>query len=49
LTIVKPSWFEKALGLKDVANSVLAPMPCKVLRNEVEEGDVVEKDQALVV
>jgi 3-methylcrotonyl-CoA carboxylase alpha subunit len=27
----------------------LAPMPCKVLRNEVKEGDTVEKDQALVV
>ena len=49
LTLVKPSWFEKALGLKDVANSVLAPMPCKILRNEVKEGDEVEKDQALVV
>jgi len=24
-------------------------MPCKVLRNEVNEGDEVEKDQALVV
>jgi len=49
LTLVKPSWFEKALGLKDVANSVLAPMPCKLLRNEVKEGDEVEKGQALVV
>jgi 3-methylcrotonyl-CoA carboxylase alpha subunit len=49
LNLAKPSWFEKALGLKDVANSVLAPMPCKVLRNEVKEGDEVEKDQALVV
>ena len=49
LTLASPSWYEKALGLKDVANSVLAPMPCKVLRNEVKEGDAVEKDQALVV
>lgn len=49
LTCAPPSWFEKALGLKDVANSVLAPMPCKILRNEVKEGDEVEKDQALVV
>jgi len=49
LTLATPSWYEKALGLKDVANSVLAPMPCKVLRNEVKEGDKVEKDQALVV
>jgi len=24
-------------------------MPCKVLRNEVKEGDEVEKNQALVV
>jgi 3-methylcrotonyl-CoA carboxylase alpha subunit len=49
LTVVKPNWLEKALGLKDVANSVLTPMPCKVLRNEVKEGDEVDKDQALVV
>ncbi len=49
LELMKPGWFEKALGLKDVANSVFAPMPCKVLRNEVKEGDEVEKDQALVV
>jgi 3-methylcrotonyl-CoA carboxylase alpha subunit len=49
LTVVTPIWYEKALGIKEVTNSVLAPMPCKVLRNEVNEGDVVEKDQALVV
>jgi len=49
LVLASPSWFEKALGLKDVTNSVLAPMPCKVLRNEVGEGDKVEKGQALVV
>lgn len=49
LILMAPSWYEQALGLKDVANSVLAPMPCKILRNEVEEGDMVEKDQALVV
>jgi len=49
LRLATPSWYEKALGLKDVTNSVLAPMPCKVLRNEVKEGDEVEKDQALVV
>jgi 3-methylcrotonyl-CoA carboxylase alpha subunit len=49
LMLAKPSWFDEALGLKDVANSVLAPMPCKVLRNEVMEGDAVDKDQALVV
>jgi 3-methylcrotonyl-CoA carboxylase alpha subunit len=49
LTVATPNWYEKALGIKEVTNSVLAPMPCKVLRNEVNEGDVVEKDQALVV
>jgi 3-methylcrotonyl-CoA carboxylase alpha subunit len=49
LRIATPTWYEKALGIKDVANSVLAPMPCKVLRNEVKEGEKVKKDQALVV
>jgi 3-methylcrotonyl-CoA carboxylase alpha subunit len=49
LKITTPTWYEKALGIKEVTNSVLAPMPCKVLRNEVNEGDKVEKDQALVV
>ena len=32
-----------------MANSVLAPMPCKVLRVEVKEGAKVTKDQVLVV
>ncbi|PWY90856.1 3-methylcrotonyl-CoA carboxylase subunit alpha [Aspergillus heteromorphus CBS 117.55] len=49
LTIPRAKWMEKALGMKDVKNSVLAPMPCKVLRVEVAAGDVVEKDQPLVV
>ncbi|KAL5343518.1 carbamoyl-phosphate synthase L chain, ATP binding domain-containing protein [Aspergillus crustosus] len=49
LAIPRAKWMEKALGLKDVTNSVLAPMPCKVLRVEVQVGDVVEKDQPLVV
>ena len=44
-----PAWAEKALGLKDVANSVLAPMPCKILRVEVEAGEWVKRGQALVV
>ncbi|KAF9891179.1 hypothetical protein FE257_004743 [Aspergillus nanangensis] len=48
-TTTRAAWMEKALGLKDVTNSVLAPMPCKVLRVEVQAGDVVEKDQPLVV
>ena len=49
LKLAQPKWLEKALGIKESANSVTAPMPCKVLRNEVKEGDHVEKDQALVV
>ncbi|KAB8975995.1 hypothetical protein FH972_026874 [Carpinus fangiana] len=46
---VVPTWIEKALGIKDVTNSVLAPMPCKILRVDVREGDEVRKDQPLVV
>jgi 3-methylcrotonyl-CoA carboxylase alpha subunit len=49
LQLATPKWAEKALGLKDVTNSVLAPMPCKVLRVDVNEGDHVKKDQPLVV
>ncbi|KAH7377652.1 carbamoyl-phosphate synthase L chain, ATP binding domain-containing protein [Pyrenochaeta sp. MPI-SDFR-AT-0127] len=49
LQLAMPEWTKKALGVKDVANSVLAPMPCKVLRVEVKEGDEVKKDQPLVV
>lgn len=44
-----PKWAEKALGMRDLAHSVLAPMPCKVLRVEVEAGEEVKKGQALVV
>lgn len=49
LQLAMPEWTKKALGVKDVTNSVLAPMPCKVLRVEVEEGQTVKKDQPLVV
>ena len=49
LQCVLPTWTEKVLGIKDVANSVIAPMPCKVLRVDVREGDEVRKDQPLVV
>ena len=49
LALSPPAWAAKALGLKDVANSVLAPMPCKVLRVEVEAGAEVKKNQPLVV
>lgn len=49
LRTATPKWMEKALGLKDNAHSVVAPMPCKVLRVEVSAGDQVKKDQELVV
>lgn len=49
LQLAVPKWAEKALGMKDVTNSVLAPMPCKVLRVEVEEGAEVKKNQPLLV
>jgi 3-methylcrotonyl-CoA carboxylase alpha subunit len=35
--------------MKSTENSVLAPMPCKVLRVEVKEGQEVKKNQALVI
>ncbi|KAI0994713.1 Methylcrotonoyl-CoA carboxylase subunit alpha [Podosphaera aphanis] len=49
LRVAAPSWKDKALGSEEIKNSVLAPMPCKVLRNEVKEGDMVEKNQPLLV
>lgn len=49
LDLLPPAWFEKALGLKEAASSVVAPMPCKILRNEVSEGQEVEKGAPLVV
>lgn len=49
LHLTTPTWAEKALGLKETANSVLAPMPCKVLRVEVEAGQEVKRNQVLVV
>lgn len=49
LQCATPKWVEKALGIKDTAHSVLAPMPCKVLRVEAKAGDRVKKDQILVV
>ncbi|KAH8701743.1 putative 3-methylcrotonyl-CoA carboxylase subunit alpha [Talaromyces proteolyticus] len=48
-SVPRSKWMEKALGIQDAANSVLAPMPCKILSVEVQEGQVVEKDQPLVV
>ncbi|KPM45049.1 Methylcrotonoyl-CoA carboxylase subunit alpha, mitochondrial [Neonectria ditissima] len=49
LALLPPKWYEKALGLKEVTASVAAPMPCKILRNEVEEGQTVQKGSPLVV
>ncbi|KAI2472235.1 carbamoyl-phosphate synthase L chain, ATP binding domain-containing protein [Annulohypoxylon bovei var. microspora] len=49
LALVSPTWYEKALGLKEVKASVAAPMPCKVLKIEVKEGDRVTKGAPLVV
>ncbi len=49
LCLVPPTWYEKALGLKEVTASVAAPMPCKILKNEVKEGDKVVKGAPLVV
>ena len=46
---VTPGWVGKALGLKDTTHSVLTPMPCKILRVQVEAGDRVRKEQPLVV
>ncbi|GAP86708.1 putative carbamoyl-phosphate synthase subunit L [Rosellinia necatrix] len=49
LSLVSPTWYEKALGLKEASASVAAPMPCKILKNEVKEGDSVVKGTPLVV
>lgn len=49
LSLLSPLWYEKALGIKEATASVVAPMPCKVLKNEVQEGDTVVKGAPLVV
>ncbi|KAI0536844.1 carbamoyl-phosphate synthase subunit L [Xylaria digitata] len=49
LSLVSPTWYEKALGLKEATASVAAPMPCKILKNEVKEGDKVVKGAPLIV
>jgi 3-methylcrotonyl-CoA carboxylase alpha subunit len=49
LKIPNPPWLSKVLNVKDTTNSVLSPMPCKVLRVLVADGDTVHKDQPLVV
>lgn len=51
LRLVPPAWVASALGARagDAASSVVAPMPCKVLRLEVRAGERVEKGQMLAV
>ena len=49
LTLTPPSWLSKALGTTEAQHSVLAPMPCKILRVDVKPGDSVVRGQALVV
>lgn len=44
-----PAWLQKALGTTEKANSLLSPMPCKILRVHVKPGDKVKKDQPLLV
>jgi 3-methylcrotonyl-CoA carboxylase alpha subunit len=44
-----PTWLSAALGVTEKTNSLLSPMPCKILRVDVKPGDVVKKDQALLV
>ncbi|KAK4944477.1 hypothetical protein LTR10_016151 [Elasticomyces elasticus] len=45
----QPSWLAKALGVREKANSLLSPMPAKILRVLVKAGDTVSKDQPLLV
>ena len=49
LKYATPKWVDKALGVRDTAHSVLAPMPCKILRVEAKAGDHIKEDQVLVV
>lgn len=46
-----PAWLSQALGLKETANSVVAPMPCKIMRlaDNIKAGCRVEKDQELLI
>ena len=49
LRAASPPWLAKALGVTEKANSLLSPMPCKILRVDVKSGDTVKKDQPLLV
>ena len=43
-----PTWLTSATGVAERPNSLLSPMPCKILRVDVQPGDMVEKDQPLL-
>ncbi|CDO53615.1 hypothetical protein DV495_003245 [Geotrichum candidum] len=47
----RPKWLQQALGVKETKNSVVAPMPCKIMRlgDNISVGATVEKDQELLV
>ena len=55
LGLAPPAWLEKLQGGGQdggdpaTARSVVAPMPCRVLKVHVHEGDVVARGQALAV
>lgn len=47
----QPKWLATALGVKETKNSVVAPMPCKIMRlaDNIATGQRVEKDQELLI
>lgn len=49
LEIPPASWLAKVAGKQEKKNSVFAPMPCKVIRYEVQKGDLVKQNAVLVV
>ncbi|KPI41604.1 Methylcrotonoyl-CoA carboxylase subunit alpha, mitochondrial [Cyphellophora attinorum] len=44
-----PAWLTKALGKTENPNSLLSPMPAKILRVAVKPGQTVGKDEILLV
>ncbi len=44
-----PPFLALALGTTDNPNSLVSPMPAKILRVDVQPGDMVRKDQILLV
>lgn len=47
----QPKWLTQALGVKETKNSVVAPMPCKIMRlaDNISPGQHVDKDQELLI